>query len=173
MILKAGQNVLGMLTGRRPPGDKESWWWNEEVKEAIRAKKEAKKKWTTSGRQEDMDSYQQANKAAKKEVARSKAHVMDEIYKGLETTEGEGKIYRIAKSRNKATKDFTQIRQIKDGHEIVIWEQKINDRWKGYFEILLNEDNTRTVLVIGLEGEEVKCEDIQISWIDIGGGWKT
>ena len=36
--------VLGMTTGRRPPGDKETWWWNDEVKDAIRAKKEAKKK---------------------------------------------------------------------------------------------------------------------------------
>ena len=34
-----------MATGRRPPGDKETWWWNDEVKDAIRAKKEAKKKW--------------------------------------------------------------------------------------------------------------------------------
>ena len=52
VILKAGQKVLGMSTGRRPPGDKESWWWNEEVKEATRAKKEAKRKWATPGRQE-------------------------------------------------------------------------------------------------------------------------
>ena len=28
------------------------WWWNDEVKDAIRAKKEAKKKWDASGRQE-------------------------------------------------------------------------------------------------------------------------
>ena len=73
-----------------------------------------------------------------KEVARSKAHAMDEAYNELETMEGEGKIYRIAKARKKATKDFTQIRQIKDGH--VIWEQeKIKDRRKSYFEMLLNE----------------------------------
>ena len=104
MILKAGQEVLGMSTGRRPPGDRESWWWNEEVKEAIRAKKEAKKKWATSGRQEDRDSYRRANKAANKEVARSKAHAMDEAYKELETMEGEGKIYRIAKARKKGDK---------------------------------------------------------------------
>ena len=30
-----------MTTGRRPPGDKETWWWNDEVKDAIRAKKYA------------------------------------------------------------------------------------------------------------------------------------
>ena len=41
MILRAGPEVLGMTTGRRPPGDKETWWWNDEVKDAIRAKKDA------------------------------------------------------------------------------------------------------------------------------------
>ena len=43
MILRAGQEVLGMSTGRRPPGEKETWWWNDEVKDAITAKKGANK----------------------------------------------------------------------------------------------------------------------------------
>ena len=39
--IESWQEVLGMTTGRRPPGDKEtSWWWNIEVKDAIRAKKD-------------------------------------------------------------------------------------------------------------------------------------
>ena len=108
------------------------------MKDAIRAKKEAKKKWEASGRQEERDIYRQANKEAKKEVARSKAHAMfilnlsylREIfgrfvsslcysidrspsgvsnslytsYKELETPEGERKIYRIAKARDKSAK---------------------------------------------------------------------
>ena len=24
-----------MTTGRRPPGDKETWWWNDKVQEVI------------------------------------------------------------------------------------------------------------------------------------------
>ena len=64
VILRAGQEVLGMSTGRRPPGDKETWWWNDDVKDAIRAKKEANKKWETSGRQEERDIYRHVNKAA-------------------------------------------------------------------------------------------------------------
>ena len=51
VILRAGQEVLGMATGRRPLGDKETWWWNDEVKDAIRAKKEANK---SGGNQEGM-----------------------------------------------------------------------------------------------------------------------
>ena len=55
VILRAGHEVLGMTTGRRPPGDKETWWWNDEVNDAIRGKKEAKKKWDASGRQEERE----------------------------------------------------------------------------------------------------------------------
>ena len=79
---------------------------------------------------------------------------MDEVYKELETMEGEGKIYRIAKAHSKATKDLAQIRQFKDGDGVVIWElEKIKDRWKGYFEMLLDEDNPRTVFEDGVQNE--------------------
>ena len=30
--LRASQEVFAMSTGRRPPGDKDTWWWNDEVK---------------------------------------------------------------------------------------------------------------------------------------------
>ena len=66
VILRDGQEVLGMSTWRRPLGDKETWWWNNGVRDAIRAKKEAKKTWETSGRQEEIDIYRQENKAARK-----------------------------------------------------------------------------------------------------------
>ena len=36
-ILRVGQEVLGMTTGRRPPRDKETWWWNDKVQEVIKA----------------------------------------------------------------------------------------------------------------------------------------
>ena len=42
-ILRVGEEVLGMTTGRRPPGDKETWWWNYNVQEVIEDKKVAKK----------------------------------------------------------------------------------------------------------------------------------
>ena len=66
VILRAGQEVLGMTTGSRPVGDKDEWWWNDLGNDAIRAKKEAKKQWDASGRQEERDIYRQANKEAKK-----------------------------------------------------------------------------------------------------------
>ena len=52
-ILRDGQEVLGMTTGRRHRGDKETWLWDDKVQDVIKAKKEAKKIWETSRRQED------------------------------------------------------------------------------------------------------------------------
>ena len=79
---------------------------------------------------------------------------MDEVYKELETPEGERKIYRIANARDKSAKDFTQIRQIKNEQGVVLWEHdKIIERWKGNFGKLLNEENPRTVFGDGVPNE--------------------
>ena len=79
---------------------------------------------------------------------------MYEVYKELGTPEGERKIYRIAKTRDKSAKDITQIRQIKDEQGVVLWEHdKIIERWKGYYGNLLNEENPRTVFGDGVPNE--------------------
>ena len=52
-ILRGGQEVLGVTTGWRAPGDNDTWWWNAKVQEVIKAKKVAKMIWETSRRQDD------------------------------------------------------------------------------------------------------------------------
>ena len=129
-----------------PLQNKETWWWNDHVQEKVKAKKEAKKRAGTSGNEEDKQVAKRANKEAKKAVARAKASAVNEIYDGLETREGVKKIYSPAKRRNKATKDLTQIKQIKsEKGEVLSKEQEIKARWKTYFERLLNEENGRRV----------------------------
>ena len=44
---------------------------------------------------------------------------MNELYEELETPEGERNIFRIAKVRYKATKDFNHMKQIKNEHRVV------------------------------------------------------
>ena len=146
-ILRVGQEVLGMTTGRRPPGDKETWWLNDKGQEVIKAKKVAKNIWETSRRQEDKDIYRQANKAAKKAVATNKALAMNELYEELETPEGERKIFRIAKAaRYKVSKDLSHMKQIKNEHGVVLRDlDMIIGRLKGYFDKLLNEENRRSI----------------------------
>ena len=75
---------------------------------------------------------------------------MDELYEKLETSEGQKSIYKIAKSRDKASKDLTHIRQIKDKNgRILSKEESIRARRKEYFEKLLNEKNPRIIIGYG------------------------
>ena len=79
---------------------------------------------------------------------------MDEVYKKLETLEGERNICRIAKTRDTSAKDFMQIIHIKDEQGVVLWEHnKLIEPWKGYYGKLLNEENPRTVFGDGVPNE--------------------
>ena len=88
----------------------------------VKAKKVTKNIFEKSRRQEDKDRYRQANKVAKKAVATTKALAMNELYEELETPEDERKIFRIAKARDKATKDLSHMKQIKNEHGVVLRE---------------------------------------------------
>ena len=173
-ILRAGQEVLGMTTGRRPPVDKETWWWNDKVQEVIKAKKVAKKIWVTSRRQEDryiyiyIYIYRQANKAAKKAVATNTALAMNESYEELETPQGERKIFRIAKARDKASKDFSHMKQIKNEHGVVLRDlDMIIGRGKGYFDKLLNEEKPRSIFDDGVPNkgltQEISGNEVKVA----------
>ena len=109
------------------------------MQEVIEATKVAKKIRDASRRQEGTYRYRQANKAAKKAVATTKALAMNALYEELETPEGERKIFRIAKARDKATKDFSHMKQINNEHGVVLRDlDMIIGRWKVYFDKLLN-----------------------------------
>ena len=74
----------------------------------------------------------------------ARAEAASELYEELETVEGQKKIYRIAKYRNKATKDISHVKQMKDGSGAVLRdEERVRGRWKEYFENLLNEEYPR------------------------------
>ena len=93
---------------------------------------------------------------------------MYEVYKELETPEGERNVYIIAKARDKSAKDLTQIRQITDEQGVVLWEHdQILERWKGYYGKLLNEENTRTVFGDGVPNEgltpTINREEVEVA----------
>ena len=55
----------------------------------------------------------------------------DELYKELETPEEEKRLFRLAKKRDKASKDLTQIKQMKDAQGEVLTEFWIRSRTDG------------------------------------------
>ncbi|XP_068204664.1 chromatin assembly factor 1 subunit A-like [Palaemon carinicauda] len=119
VILTIAEEVLGNLSGRRPLNDKVSWWWNDEVQERVKPRKKA----NLSGQVQDKENYKQAKKEARRAVAKAKTETLSEVYKERETSEGEKKILRIAKARDAASKNLTQIIQIKDSNGIVLAEE--------------------------------------------------
>ena len=76
-------------------------------------------------------------------VAKGKAY--DDLYERLGTKEGENDIYRMARIRERKTRDINQIKCIKDGiNRLLVKDDKIKGRWREYFDKLFNEENEGT-----------------------------
>ncbi|KAG8237746.1 hypothetical protein J437_LFUL014289 [Ladona fulva] len=87
---------------------------------------------------------EQTKKNAKRAVARAKAKAIEEANEEIEKKNSERQMLRITKARDRASKDITSIRQMKDTSGVVLREDdKIRRRWKEYFHKLLNEENPR------------------------------
>jgi hypothetical protein len=65
----------------------------------------------------------------------------DGLYQQLSTKEGKD-IDRMAKSRERKTRDITQVKYIKDATErLLTKDEDIKNSWREYFDKLFNEDN--------------------------------
>jgi len=158
-MIKTTEETLGRTSGKRATTDKETWWWSEEVKREVRRKKELKKKWDTTGSQEDKETYKEAKKDTNHAEAVAKNRAWNELFDELETPEGEKKIFKLAKKREKASRDLPQIKQITDFFGAVLTEKDtISTCWKTYFENLLNEENSRSLFGDGIQNHRVTQE---------------
>ena len=54
----------------------------------------------------------------------------------------EKRIYKVAKIRERKTKDFNQVKCIKsEDSKVLVRDEEIKERWNNYFEKLLNEEH--------------------------------
>ena len=134
-------------------GRRETWWWNQEVQEKLKDKRNAKKVCDTIRYDASKLAYKTARKQAKREVAKARNKAYEELYEKLETKKGENELFKIAKQRNRQSKDVQQVRVIKSKTgEILMKEEKVKQRWKEYFDDLLNQENPR-------ERREIRTEE--------------
>jgi hypothetical protein len=83
-----------------------------------------------------------ANRSAKRAVRVAKDQAFDDLYQRLGMKEGEKNIYRIARTRERKTRDINQIKCIKDGTDrLLVKDEEIKDRWREYFDKLFNREN--------------------------------
>ena len=75
-------------------------------------------------------------------VRYAKLKAYNDLYTKLGTQEGEKSIYKLAKLRDRKTKDFNNVKCIQnDDSRVLVKDDEIMERWKNYFERLLNGDN--------------------------------
>ena len=113
--------------------------------------------------------YKTARKQAKREVAKARNKAYEELYEKLETKEGENELSKIAKQRNRQSKDVQQVRVIKSNTgEILMEEEKVKQRWKEYFDDLLNQENPRERREMRTEKTKRDVEDISVEAVRTG-----
>ena len=80
-------------------------------------------------------------------------------------------MFKIAKQRNRQSKDVQQVRAIKSKTaEILMEEDKVKQRWKEYFGDLLNQENPRERREMRTDETKTDVEDISVEEIRTGLG---
>ncbi|WP_272658120.1 hypothetical protein [Providencia sp. PROV105] len=75
-----------------------------------------------------------------------KSLAFSDLYNRLDTKEGERCLYKLAKQRDRRSKDIVQVRCIKDeNNKVLFLEKDIENRWMRYFDKLFNEGSESTI----------------------------
>jgi hypothetical protein len=112
------------------------------VQRAIKEKKECFKRLHFDKSATNIEGYRLAKRSAKRAVSVVKGQAFDDLYQRLGTKEGERDIYRIARTRERKTRDINQIKCIKDRTDrLLVKDEEIKDRWREYFDKLFNGEN--------------------------------
>nr|XP_043619693.1 uncharacterized protein LOC122591493 [Erigeron canadensis] len=137
---ETAKEVLGVTreTERQRRVGRESWWISEEVQSKVAAKLSCFKdlvKSRQNGTNEDWSlarqRYYEAKKEAKRTVAIAKERAYEELYRKLDSKEGENEIFRIAKAREKRRRDLGDVIYIKDENgRSIVKEGDIRKRWE-------------------------------------------
>ena len=121
LLLDTAKNVLGETTGKGSDNEKEAWWWNEDVQKTVKEKRLKSKKYQESRCDEDKEVFREANKRAKREVAKAKESAYKDLYDKLDSIEGQKIIYKLSKTRERRTRDLTDIKLLTSRTEMELF----------------------------------------------------
>ena len=120
--------------------EKRTPWWNQEVKEAIQAKKDAFQAWLQDRLSSDLQSwYTEVRKAAASTVNKSKEKSWEEFGRRLDSYYFSAhKVFwqTIRRLRGKRSSNTYSIKD--SAGDILTNDNEIFSRWREYFEDLLN-----------------------------------
>ncbi|KAK3865434.1 hypothetical protein Pcinc_028962 [Petrolisthes cinctipes] len=125
MNSKVIKGMAEEVLGKKPKNGKESWWWSPDCNEKIERKKEMKKAYDKELTEERKVMLKEANNEAKRAVAQGGQQCCRVCIRNWKF------FFKIVKERNRATKDLTSVRQIKDKNGGVLNDpDKIRMQWR-------------------------------------------
>ncbi|KAL6561231.1 hypothetical protein OROMI_016832 [Orobanche minor] len=137
-IKEVAKEVLGESKGNGP-SSKDTSRWNEEVKQAIKTKRECYKVLGKCSSDENYERYKKVRTEAKKAVRNARSKVNKELYARLDTKEWENDIYKLARMRERKTRDIGKVKCVKDtDQKVLVQDKEIKERWRSYFDTLFN-----------------------------------
>jgi uncharacterized protein YjhX (UPF0386 family) len=87
----------------------------------------------------NIQKYKKVKRNAKKVVSEARGQTYAELYRKLDTKDDENDVYKIAKLRERKTRDFNQVKYIKDEvDKLLVKDDEIKNRWREYFDKLFN-----------------------------------
>jgi hypothetical protein len=126
------------------------------VQKAIKEKKECLRHMHLDRSVDNIERYKVTKKIAKWTVSEARSWMYDGLYQRLGTKEGEKYIYRMAKSRERKTRDIIQVKCIKDETErLLTKDEDIKNRWWEYFDKLFNEDSGSSSIELDIFSDDL------------------
>ena len=149
-VIESAEEICGMrIIGKR--AKKGSEWWNDEVKDAVERKKRAYEVWLKCKTEEKYALYKEERKSVKLKVKREKRKA-DERWgrKVSEKYETNKKLFWKELKDVRKNSDSEVVRVKDENGNVVGGEQEVKERWKRYFDSLLNVVDEREANVIAI-----------------------
>jgi hypothetical protein len=131
-------------------------------KKAIKEKKKCFRHMHLYRSVDNVERYKVAKKTTKRMVSVASSQMYDGLYQRLGMKEGEKDIYRMAKSRERKTRDIIQVKYIKDATErLLTKDEDIKNRWRKYFNKLFNEDSVSSSIELDISSDDLNKQFVR------------
>jgi hypothetical protein len=96
---------------------------------------------------ENIQKCRETRRNTQKTMSKIRGQTYVELYRKLDTKEDKNNVYNMDKLREKKTRDFNQVKYIKDDTgRLLVMDDEIKNRWREYFDKLFNEESEKITI---------------------------
>ena len=162
-FVKCAVNTCGRLSVRKK--EKETPWWNDRVKQAVKEKQMAWRKWVGSKNTQNWQNYKNVKKSCRKVVQEEKRKSWDSFTETLQKDESKKVLYGLVKSRVKTREDTSFVKA--ETGQTLVQRDDILERWEEYFSGQLNIKHREMVDKVAQEETGKEEQGKEISMLEI------